>query len=108
MGVSEQVEKTTKVFVAILTMGLMGLIFLIVFGNLSGNLGFTANSQGANDTDQVIGNLTGGARDFFSFSNVWFTLLAVVLLIIIAISVIRVIGSRNTGGRKDAGPSFSS
>lgn len=101
MGVASSVDKTTKVFTSILVLGLIGLVFLIIFGNLSGNLGFATGSQGETDTNQVIGNLTGGAVEFFSFSNVWFVLLAVVLLIIIALSVVAVV----RGGKGDS--SFS-
>ncbi len=97
--VAKKVDDTTKVFLAIMTLGLVGLLFLIVFGNLSGNLGFDANSQGANDTNNVITNLSGGATTFFTFSNVWFTLLAIVLLIIIVIAVIQVVGGSSGGGR---------
>lgn len=98
-NISGQVDDTTKVFTAILILGLTGLLFLIVFGNLTDNLGFAANSQGANDTNNVITNLSGGAATFFTFSNVWFTLLAVVLLIIIVMSVIGVVQrSQGKGG----------
>lgn len=96
--VAKRVGDTTNVFIAILSLGLVGLLFLIIFGNLSGNLGFAANSQGANDTNQVIENLTGGAVTFFSFSNVWFVLLAIVLLIIIVISVIKIVQPGKDGG----------
>ncbi len=96
MGVANNIDSATKAFIAILGLGLVGILFLIIFGNLSGNLGFAANTQGANDTNQVIGNLTGGAVTFFSFSNVWFTLLAITLLIIIVIAVIAVV----RGGQK--------
>ena len=92
-----QINDATKVFIAILILGLVGLLFLIVFGNLTDNLGFAANSQGANDTNAVITKLSGGAATFFTFSNVWFTLLAVVVLIIIVFSVIAVV--RTTGGK---------
>ncbi len=98
MGVAKNVKSTTAVFTAILALGLVGLLFLIIFGNLSGNLGFAANTQGANDTNDVIGNLTAGAVSFFSFSNVWFTLLAITLLIIIVIAVIAVVSKTGEGG----------
>lgn len=170
-NILKNVDDTTKVFTAILILGLTGLLFLIVFGNLTDNLGFTDissttnnesgfginatvfsfstasddtfqslsvdtalnatsglvilsgnftvdstagtivgsvgrtnnfsnvtityvtnfQSQGEVDTNNVITNLSGGAVTFFSFSNVWFTLLAVVLLIIIVMSVIAVV-----------------
>ena len=91
----KRVEDTTKVFTAILILGLVGLLFLIIFGNLSGNLGFAADTAGANNTNNVINNLTAGASTFFTFSNVWFTLLAIVLLIIIVMSVISVFHTKN-------------
>ncbi len=188
MGLDKNIDSATKAFIAILGLGLVGILFLIIFGNLSGNLGFSADavavlnetgafvnitgytldgasdigaagfaitqvwanvsnasstflipaanytvsatgvltnntivpsgsvieyndanvsytytrdSQSEQDTDSTIGNLTGGAVVFFSFSNVWFTLLAITLLIIIVISVIAVV----RGGQKS---SFSS
>lgn len=96
--VMRKVNETTGVFTAIMVLGITGLLFLIVFGNLSGNLGFAAGSQGETDTNNVITNLTGGATQFFTFSNVWFTLLAVVLLIIIVISVIQVVKPGKNSG----------
>ena len=98
MGVAQNVADTTKTFTAVLSLGLVGLLFLIIFGNLSGNLGFGALSQGANDTNAVINNLTGGAVTFFGFANVWFVLLAVTLLIIIVISVIKIVSVTGKGG----------
>ncbi len=98
MGVLSNVENSTKVFGAFMVLGLTGLLFLIVFGNLSTNLGFAAGTQGFNDTENVIGNLTTGVATYFTFANVWFTLLAVVLLIIIVMGVIGVVQSRDKGG----------
>jgi len=100
MGVVNRMNESTKAFTALMVLGITGLLFLIVFGNLSGNLGFDAASQGENDTNNVINNLTAGAVTFFTFSNVWFTLLAVVLLIIIVISVINVVRPGSEGGFK--------
>ncbi len=173
--IAGEIDKTTKTFTAILVLGLVALLFLIVFGNLSGNLGFsntslntvnetghflnattdtldtasrsdfvsltvttvnnasngvviasgnftvsstlgtivgsagrtenfssvnitydtTILSTGEVNTNGVINNLTAGANTFFTFSNVWFTLLAIVLLIIIVMSVIAVVQTKN-------------
>ena len=76
------------VLLGLLVIGLIGLLFLIIYGNLSTNLGFASGTQGFNDTEAVIGNLTGGAVQFFSFSNVWFVLGAVALLIAIVMGII--------------------
>ena len=95
--IAKRVDDTTKVFIAIMVLGLSGLLFLIIFGNLSGNLGFATGSTGENNTNAVINNLTQGASTFFTFSNVWFTLLAIVLLIIIVMSVIAVVQTKQGG-----------
>ncbi len=178
MGSEKAIQSGEKVFVALLVIGLIGLLFLIIFGNLSGNLGFTDttttftnesdawlnttdytiagfttpgyvsfavttmwnqtdgevipvanftinsaagtwatssgaitnisivnvtyvvthNAQGEVDTVSVIGNLTGGAVQFFSFSNVWFILVAVTILIAIVIGVISLVRRTGQGG----------
>lgn len=95
MGVMQNAE---KVIVGLLVIGLVGLLFLIVYGNLSTNLGFAAGTQGFNDTEAVIGNLTGGVVEFFSFANIWFVLTAIALLIGIVIGVIALI-RKGTGGK---------
>ena len=62
-------------------LGLAGLIYLIVYGNLSGNLGFATGSSGYNNTQSVIGNITNGFTAFFSNYGTLFTILFVVALI---------------------------
>ena len=103
-NISSGMKDSTTLFQGLLVLGLLGLVFLIIFGNLSGNLGFAAGSQGANDTNQVIGNLTGGAVTYFGFANVWFVLGAVALLIVIAVGLIGIV----TRGFKTGKGGFSS
>ena len=99
MGAGKTLKTAETVFISLLVIGLTGLLFLIVYGNLSGNLGFASGTQGYNDTEQVIENLTAGAVSFFSFANVWFILTAVTVLIGIVIGVIALV--RQTGGKGD-------
>ena len=88
-GVAEDsIQSAITFFIGVLVAGLVGLLFLIIYGNLSGNLGFDAFSQGANDTNNVINNLTSGATQFFTFANVWFILLGVSVLIGIVIGLL--------------------
>jgi len=98
MSVKGGMNNAKIVILGLLTIGLIGLLFLIVYGNLSGNLGFAANSVGDNNTDMVINNLTGGVVSFFSFSNVWFILGAVGLLIAIVVGIIFAV--QKLGGSK--------
>ncbi len=189
MGSEQAIKSGEKIFVALLVIGLIGLLFLIIFGNLSGNLGFTDtttsfvnesgaflnttdyrivgfttagyvgfavtimsnttgggetippanftinsaagtfattdftiqnistvnltyvvthNSQGELDTVSVIGNLTTGSVAFFSFSNVWFILVAVTILIGIVIGVISLVRRTSGGSRSSSAARLSS
>ncbi len=172
-------NQTKALFLGILVIGLIGLLFLVIYGNLDGNLGFPANtgtvsnasvtltndgnipvgltglinptlsniivtnqtgtvidsgnytvsvvtfsnattgaptanyndtevfvnasfssdSARTQDTSQVIGNLTEGAVSFFSFSNVWFILGAIALLIVIVVAIIGLVSK--IGGNGD-------
>ena len=80
--------------VAILLLGL-----LLIFGNLSGNLGFTANSQGYNDSEHVIGNVTSGTTSLAGKFGTVFTLLGVVLIIGAIVWILKQFGM--VGKKKD-------
>lgn len=91
MGFANKVKQSGDSINAILVIGFLGIVWLMIFGNLTGNLGFTAGSQGANDTNSVITNLTGGVKTFFSTSNTWFTILGIVLLITILLGLLKLV-----------------
>ena len=55
MGAERSLKGAEAIFLALLTIGLIGLLFLIIYGNLSGNLGWTQDS--ASYSNQTI-NLT--------------------------------------------------
>jgi len=179
MGAEKSLKGAEAIFLALLTIGLMGLLFLIIYGNLSTNLGFERdaasyvnesgyalnattyiltngastsgfvslsvttvhnNSDGVvigtgnytvsstagtivgsagrtlnytavnvsytvtfmaaaeRNTEAVIGNLTTGATQFFTFSNVWFILTAITILIGIVLGVISLVRKAGTSG----------
>jgi len=98
VNAGKMVNSAGTVMKALLGLGLVGLLFLIIYGNLSGNLGFVADSTGANNTNAVINNLTGGVLTFFGFSNTFFTLTAITLLIAIVLIVINLVGGKKSGG----------
>ncbi len=181
MGTDKALKGAEAVFLALLVIGLMGLLFLIIFGNLSNNLGWTQastsysnetiNLTGANgvtptgasgrtegsissssvimnnassgasigsgnytlsgvlfnatplslyvdenvnvsytvsynrdaeiNTENTISNLTTGATTFFTFSNVWFVLTAITILIAIVLGVIALVRRTSSGGFGD-------
>ena len=98
MGAEKALKGAEMVFMALLTIGLIGLLFLIIYGNLSTNLGFATDTVGFNNTEAVIGNLTSGATQFFTFSNVWFILTAITILIGIVLGVISLVRKTSGGG----------
>lgn len=87
------INSATKSFIALMVLGIIGLLGLVIFGNLSGNLGFATGTQGYNDTQDVIGNYTSGMSSFFNFASVWYILLGVTLLIIIVLAVVSAVRS---------------
>ena len=69
MGVAKRVQEAGFILGALGVIGFIGIIWLMIYGNLSGNLGFSTGSQGFNNTEGVINNITGGFGTFFGFSN---------------------------------------
>jgi len=75
----------------LMVIGFLGIVWLMIYGNLSGNLGFSSGTSGYNDTQTVISNLTAGTRTFYSYSGTIFTVMAIVLLITILLSLLFVV-----------------
>ena len=71
--------------------GFIGVVWLMIYGNLSTNLGFAAQTQGFNNTENVIGNVTAGFGTFFTFSNTFFTIAAIVLLIFMLVGLLSIV-----------------
>ncbi len=181
MGAERSLKGAEAVFLALLTIGLLGLLFLIIYGNLSNNLGWVQDSAsytnetlnlsnaggtpagasgrvdgslssivitnatggetitsdnytvtgvvingstitvlyigwevnvsytvsfdraGEINTENVIGNLTDGATQFFTFSSVWFILTAITILIGIVLGVIALVRKSSGGGTSSKG-----
>ena len=61
MGIAKNVADTTKTFTAVLSLGLVGLLFLIIFGNLSGNLGFSDDNKAVAITNETVATLNSTA-----------------------------------------------
>lgn len=88
MGKQNPVQGLLVWGVGIGSLALFSLIMLILFGNLSGNVGFAANSQGANDTNNFIGNYTTSVTNVGKQLPTVGTILGVALLLLILIAVL--------------------
>ena len=75
----------------------------IGYGDVNSSYTYTRDSQPDINSEQTIGNLTGGVVTFFSFSGTLFTLTAITLLIGIILVVIGLVrGGRGSGRNNDS------
>jgi len=86
--------------IGVASIALLLLIMLILFGNLSGNVGFAANTLGANNTDNFINNYTQSVLNVGKQLPTVGTIIGVALLlfILIALLVFALVKMRGVGG----------
>lgn len=100
MKISQKVQEAGLILGALGVIGFMGVVWLMIYGNLSGNTGFTVGTAGYNATQGVINNVSGGFGTFFGFSNTLFTISAIVLLITMLVGLLAlVMGIAKKGGK---------
>ena len=84
------------------------LILVIIFGNLSGNVGFATDTQGFNDTQAIILNYTSSATNTAAQFPTVGTIVGIALLLLILIALLvfairRMMGvASTTGGDSNA------
>ena len=76
------------------------LALLLIFGNLSGNLGFTDDSLADNESTEVITDLTEASTNISDQFGTIFTLVGVLLLIGAVVAMTKMFG---LGGGKSKG-----
>ncbi|GAG99509.1 unnamed protein product [marine sediment metagenome] len=64
------------------------LMMVIIFGNLSGNVGFASGTQGYNDTQNIILNYTKSATNTSSQFPVVGTIIGIAILLLILIMLL--------------------
>lgn len=103
--VAKKVQQAGLIIGGLGVIGFIGIVWLMIYGNLSTNLGFAAGTAGYNNTEGVITNLTGGFNTFFGFSNTWFTIAAIVLLIFMLVGLLAIVMmiSKGQSGKKESG-----
>ncbi len=101
--VTKQIMESATILNLLLVIGFLGIVWLMIYGNLSSNLGFSTGTIGFNNTESVIANVTQGVGTFFTFSNTFFTITAIVLLITILLGLLAIVmtivkSTRGKGG----------
>jgi preprotein translocase subunit SecG len=89
-----------KFLLAIMVMAILGFVAIIVLQELDSANPAAAGSLAANQSTNIIQNVTGGVDTFFSNAITWFSLLAIVILILIVVIVMKSVSGvdRNKGG----------
>ena len=105
--VAKKVQQAGLIIGGLGVIGFIGIVWLMIYGNLSGNLGFAEGTQGFNDTESVIANISGGFNTFFGFSNVWFTIAAIVLLIFMLVGLLAIVMLIAEGQRGKKGSGYA-
>ena len=80
-------ETAKQVMITFLILAVVGIAILLALTSLQNANIFTANSQAANDTGHIIGNVSSGLVTFFASTGTIFSIL-IVVVIILAISII--------------------
>jgi hypothetical protein len=82
------IKNTLNWVIGVSTISLILLVLLIIFGNLSGNLGFAQFTQGYNDTQNVINNVTSGVGKLTSQVPTILLFVGIGLLLFVLIGVL--------------------
>jgi len=91
------------VMVAFLILAVLGIAIILALVSLNDSGIFTAGSQEANDTDNIVNNITSAlTNDFFDQTGTIFAIL-IVVVIIAAIAIIIAVVTRFGGGRTTTG-----
>lgn len=99
-------ETVRVVIIFLLILAVTAIAVFLALTSLQNAGIFTANSQAANQTDQIIGNITTATTDFFANSSTFMVLLAVVvILLIVALVLVAVgrFGAVGAGGPRGGG-----
>ena len=91
-------DTAKQVMLALMTMGVIAFAIIVALASLRTSNALSAGSIEANQTSNILNNITAGTSSFFSNVGTWFSLLAVVIIILIIAIVIFAV-NRFGGGR---------
>lgn len=80
-------DTAKQVMITFLVLAVVGVAVLLALTSLQNANIFETGSQAANDTNSIVGNVSGGLTTFFGSTGTIFSIL-VVVVIILAISII--------------------
>jgi hypothetical protein len=85
-------------FVILLGVALLAYVIIVIMGTLQGSSILTAGSQAANQSNNILANVSTGITSFFSAINPVYAILAVLVIILVLVVLVRVVQAPNAGG----------
>lgn len=85
-------------FAIILGVALLAYVIVIIMGTLSSSSIVATGSLAANQTNQILTNVSTGITGFFSSINPVYAILAVLVIILVLVVLVRVVTSGTGGG----------
>lgn len=85
-------------FAIILGIALLAYVIVIIMGTLSTSNIVPAGSLAANQTNQILQNVSQGVSGFFSSINPVYAILAVLVIILVLVVLVRVVQAPAGGG----------
>ena len=90
------------VIISLLVLAVVAIAVFLALESLNTSNIFTDGSQAANNTNDLINNVTSGTTLFFTYVPTFMVLLAVVVLILIIAIVILAVTRFETGGPRES------
>lgn len=90
-------DTVQAVIVTLLVLAVVAIAVFLALVSLQGAGLFTAGSQAANDTDNIINNITSGTTDFFENIPTVMTILGAVVIILAVVLIIVAVGRIRAG-----------
>jgi len=95
-------DTVKSVLISLLTLGVIAIaVFLALVSLQNANI-FTTGSQAANDTTNIIQNITTGSTNFFKQIPTVFTILGVVVIILVVAIIIVAVSRFGQAGRTES------
>ncbi len=94
-------DTARQVMLTLMVIGVIAFAIIVALASLNNSNALTSGTLEANQTTQILNNITGGTAGFFSNTATWFSLLSIVVIILIISIVIFAVnrfgGNRNGG-----------
>ena len=98
-AILEILETVREFMLILLVLAVIGFAIVIALATLDNTNVLTAGSYEANQTTNILRNVSGGVSEFFDDTGTWLTLLSVVVIILI-IAVVILAVNRFSGGTR--------